>query len=152
MPATRATLVTELIRTAWYDRCQLSTLITIKVWFITADHLADLGTVTYCERCKGEVVIHSVNVSNAFRSPLRVKARRILDRLADRLGYAPKHEETPAETLGGMLTDLRQRIEKMETRPAGTTIHYSPATHEPTEQYADFIAGVRRSGNVRRWL
>ena len=97
-------------------------------------------------------MIHSVNASNSFRSPLRVKARSILDRVADRLGYRPKAdtEESPAEVLGGMFKDLRQRIEKLEA--TGTTIHYSPATHEPTEQYADFIAGMRRSGNVRRWL
>ena len=52
MPATRATCWTEIVSTDWCDTCQLSTLITLQVWFITADHLADLGTVTYCERCK----------------------------------------------------------------------------------------------------
>lgn len=51
MPATRATLVTELIRTAWCDRCQLSTLITYRVLAMNDRGVFHLGTVTTCERC-----------------------------------------------------------------------------------------------------
>lgn len=76
--------------------------------------------------------------------------RTILDRIADRLGYAPKAETkgNPAEVLGGMFKELRQRIEKLEARQVGTSITYAPAydKHKANaeKQLEDFVWSVRR--------